>query len=143
MEFHRILIALDNGPGAERIALSGLQLARQFDAQVALVSIEDTSIYENDELTLRERDPLVERSQNSAQQMIIEKVFKDFPVKTFVEKGRPAEVIVRLSESWNADIIVLGTHGRKGLSHLIMGSVAEEVMRHSKKTLVIIPISAI
>ncbi|TBO43642.1 universal stress protein [Pedobacter kyonggii] len=65
----------------------------------------------------------------------------NIPVSTFIERGRPASVIIELSRSWNADMIVLGTHGRKGLSHLLMGSVAEEVMRNSSKPLVIIPIS--
>lgn len=59
----------------------------------------------------------------------------------FIERGRPASVIIRLSRFWNADMIVLGTHGRKWFSHFLMGSVAEEVIRNSSKPLIIIPIS--
>ncbi|MFC1225893.1 universal stress protein [Pedobacter sp. BG31] len=141
MECHKILIAIDDSPAAEHIAGSGYQLACQFGAEVALLSIEDTTIYDDDELSLRERDPLIERSSNTLQQYLINKIFKNVPVSTFIERGKPASVIIELSRSWNADMIVLGTHGRKGLSHLLMGSVAEEVMRNSSKPLVIIPIS--
>lgn len=141
MECHKILIAVDDSPSAEHIAQSGYQLACQFGAEVALVSIEDASVYDDWELSLRERDPLVERSSNTRQQELITKIFKNIPVSTFIERGRPASVIIRLSRSWNADMIVLGTHGRKGFSHFLMGSVAEEVIRNSSKPLIIIPIS--
>jgi nucleotide-binding universal stress UspA family protein len=48
------------------------------------------------------------------------------------ETVRPAEEIVRLAREEQADAIVLGTHGRSGLRHLLMGSVAEEVVRNAE-----------
>jgi nucleotide-binding universal stress UspA family protein len=56
-----------------------------------------------------------------------------------VERGKTFEVILKVAEEWNADLIVLGTHGRTGLSHLLTGSVAEKVIRHSTLPLYIIP----
>lgn len=46
--------------------------------------------------------------------------------------GDPASTIVRLAEEENADMIVMGTHGRTGLARFLMGSVAEAVVRHAK-----------
>ena len=43
--------------------------------------------------------------------------------------GRPADTIVRLARERNADLIVMATHGRTGLEHVVMGSVAEKVVR--------------
>jgi nucleotide-binding universal stress UspA family protein len=43
--------------------------------------------------------------------------------------GTPAEEIVRFADARDADLIVMGTHGRTGLAHLVMGSVAEHVVR--------------
>jgi nucleotide-binding universal stress UspA family protein len=43
--------------------------------------------------------------------------------------GRPAEAIVRLAEEWDVDLIVMATHGRTGLEHVFLGSVAEKVVR--------------
>lgn len=45
--------------------------------------------------------------------------------------GEPALAIVRLAEQENVDMIVIGTHGRTGLKRLLMGSVAESVVRHA------------
>jgi nucleotide-binding universal stress UspA family protein len=45
--------------------------------------------------------------------------------------GNPAEEIVKLASDEQADMIVMGTHGRTGLSRLVMGSVAEEVVRRA------------
>lgn len=45
------------------------------------------------------------------------------------EEGRAAAAIVRLAEESKADLIVMGTHGRSGLAHMLLGSVAEQVVR--------------
>jgi len=50
-------------------------------------------------------------------------------VSTLLRRGRPEEVIVEVAREMRADLIVLGTHGRTGLGHLALGSVAERVLR--------------
>ncbi|MGQ3683705.1 MAG: universal stress protein [Candidatus Loosdrechtia sp.] len=52
-------------------------------------------------------------------------------VETIVVKGVPFNEILNTSQEVGADIIVMGTHGRTGLSHVMMGSVAEKVVRKS------------
>ncbi|HSL81584.1 MAG TPA: universal stress protein, partial [Thermoanaerobaculia bacterium] len=47
-------------------------------------------------------------------------------------QGIPAEVIVRRAEELGADLIAMGTHGRSGLAHLLLGSTAERVVQHAK-----------
>lgn len=141
MEFHKILIAIDNNPSAEKIALNGLQLAKQLNAEIALVSIIDPDDPSDpDPATPRELDDMMEHNLNRSQRAVIESVFKKYPVKSFVQKGTPYKVILETAEKWGANIIVMGTHGRKGLPHLLLGSVAEDVIRHSKKTVVVIPV---
>jgi nucleotide-binding universal stress UspA family protein len=142
MEFHKILIAIDHNLSAERVALSGLKLAKQFNSEIALISIIDPdSIPDEDYPTTRELEDMMEHNLNRSQLNVIEKVFKGFPIKSFVEKGTPYKMIIETADKWGADIIVMGTHGRKGLPHLLLGSVAEDVIRHSKKTLIVIPVS--
>jgi nucleotide-binding universal stress UspA family protein len=48
-----------------------------------------------------------------------------------VAAGHPAETIVRLARELAVDLIVMATHGRTGVSHLLLGSVAEHVVRHA------------
>lgn len=55
----------------------------------------------------------------------------DVPVETRVLSGVPGPAIVAAAESCQADLIVMGTHGRKGVSRMLLGSVAEHVVRHA------------
>ena len=50
-------------------------------------------------------------------------------IEHFLEEGDPASVILKVAETTPCDLIVMGTHGRTGLSRLVMGSVAEAVVR--------------
>lgn len=50
---------------------------------------------------------------------------------TFAELGTPARTIVETARTGHHDLIVMGTHGRTGLSHMVLGSVAEKVVRHA------------
>jgi nucleotide-binding universal stress UspA family protein len=54
-----------------------------------------------------------------------------FRVETAVQNGDPRAVIIDYAATWKADLIVLGSHGRKGLDRLALGSVAEAVARHA------------
>jgi len=58
---------------------------------------------------------------------------------TAVRMGRPAEEIVAAGGKGKANLIVLGTHGRSGLSHLLMGSVSERVVRHATCPVLVVP----
>jgi universal stress protein A len=51
--------------------------------------------------------------------------------ETLVVSGDPAELVLNAARDLDADLIVIGTHGRKGLSHLVLGSVVERVVRES------------
>ena len=136
----KILIAIDDGPISEKVALNGLQLGQQLNAEIGVVSVIDISmVRRGDELTQDELEDTAKGELRQSQQTLIDKVFKDIKVSAFVEDGKPHEMILKVADEWGADLIVLGTHGRTGLKHLLMGSVAEKVMRHSAKPLVIIP----
>lgn len=55
----------------------------------------------------------------------------DVPLETVVVFGTPAERIVDMAKTIRADLIIMGTHGRSGLGRLLMGSVAEKVLRQA------------
>jgi nucleotide-binding universal stress UspA family protein len=54
--------------------------------------------------------------------------------------GEPAAEIVAYAEEWECDVIVLGTHARRGLERLVLGSVAEAVTRHARCPVLIVPV---
>ena len=51
---------------------------------------------------------------------------------TIVRFGNPVEEILKVSDEHAVDLVVMGTHGRTGLAHMLVGSVAERVVRTSK-----------
>jgi nucleotide-binding universal stress UspA family protein len=58
--------------------------------------------------------------------------FAGFKATSSVKEGDARSVILDLAETWRADLIVLGPHGRKGLDRFLMGSVSEAVARHAR-----------
>jgi universal stress protein A len=64
---------------------------------------------------------------------LAERLRKDgITATSFIRVGGPVDEIVRFADDEHADVIVMGTHGRTGLAHLLVGSVAERVVRVSK-----------
>jgi nucleotide-binding universal stress UspA family protein len=139
-EIKKLLVAIDEGPIAEKVAQGGLQLGLQLNAAIALVSIVDiSSLMIEGSAIPTDLVKIKKKEYMKIHQMLIEKIFKDHQVRTFIEEGKPYEAILKVAEVWEADLIVLGTHGRTGLTHLIMGSVAEKLIRHSEIPTLIIP----
>lgn len=140
MDFNKILIAVDDSPAAEKVALKGFQLGQQLNAEIALLSVIDTNFLATDGgVTPKEMADIIKRDSRKSQELIINKVFKDYKIWPFIEEGKPQEMILQVADEWAANLIVIGTHGKTGLFHLLMGSVAENVVRHSKIPVLIVP----
>jgi nucleotide-binding universal stress UspA family protein len=136
----KILIAIDEGPTSEKVVSRGWELAKQLNAAIALVSIVDnTAIMTDGGITPREMIDIIKKDYKRNQQLLINKMAANENILAFIEEGKPYETILKVADEWEADLIVLGTHGRTGLSHLLMGSVAENVIRHSLKPIFVIP----
>ena len=136
----RILIAVNNGPTSKKVASAGFQLAKKLKAEIALLSVVDTTgLLTEGGITAAEMATSIKTGLEKTEAKLIDKVFKKHKLHAFIEKGVVYKVILKTAEKLGTDIIVLGTHGRTGISHLLMGSVAEKVTRHSKKPLFIIP----
>ena len=70
------------------------------------------------------------RAASSAMQDIVARLKKKgVDGAGFVETGAPYDVILRVADEKKCDLIVMGTHGRSGVSHLLLGSVAEKIVR--------------
>ncbi|HET6430354.1 MAG TPA: universal stress protein [Phycisphaerae bacterium] len=76
-------------------------------------------------------DELLAAGRKQLDEFIADKIPDEVRVKTKVLSGRPFVEIIRFARQQGMDMIVLGTHGRTGLKHVLMGSVAEKVSRKS------------
>lgn len=133
MGFRRVLIALDESAAAAHASDVGVELARALGADAAFVyavdplaaaapdsGVPSAEILERD---AREGKDLLAR--NAAQSKL------EPPPAQFLRTGRPAHEIIGVAGEWHADVIVMASHGRGGVTRLLMGSVAEGVMRHA------------
>jgi nucleotide-binding universal stress UspA family protein len=76
--------------------------------------------------------PIVEKDRREQlEKLARERIPTAVRCETLVTSGDPAERVLETARGLGADLIVMGTHGRKGLGHLVLGSVAERVVRES------------
>lgn len=133
MSFRKILIAVDNSPIAARAAEVGAELAGNLHAQIALVhTIEPEQLFgPGVEIPRDELETALEKDSAQLMADLRASLPPGVPAQQFVEEGSPGEVIVKTAAEWGADAIVIGSHGRRGVTRAILGSVAEFVMRHA------------
>lgn len=65
-----------------------------------------------------------------------------YKVQTEVDEGDPKSKIVEDAGRWNADLIILGSHGRRGINRFLMGSVSDAVARHAHCAVQIVRVAA-
>jgi nucleotide-binding universal stress UspA family protein len=138
MPFQKVLIAVDSDPVALHAAEVGVELARAVGGQVALICVIDRSAVDA-AAPETPREDLLAEARDHARRVIAElgpkllgpKLAPGPDAQTFIPEGRPDEEIVKAAQLWPADLIVIGSHGRGGLGRVLLGSVAEAVMRHA------------
>lgn len=142
MNYKKILIAVDSSENSLNAAEKGMELVLQTHAAVAIVFVIDTSkALGNFDVGLLPGEALLALKKEAEQ--ILDQLAKMYPgtqLNQLMPEGYPREEILKTADTWQADLIVMGTHGRTGLSHLLMGSVAEYVIHHSKVPLLIVPL---
>jgi len=108
---------------------------------MALISVADIAfVMAEGGVTPREMTEMIKDDLKKVQKMLIKNIFKEQKVWSFIEEGTPADMIKKTCDEWEASLIVIGTHGRTGLSHILMGSVAERVIRHSPVPVLVVPV---
>ncbi len=157
MTIEKILIAIDDSAYAEHAAEYGFDIARKFNASVGVVNIIEPALMPQMTLgadpimamplqgTGIEEMELLEIQKNQSENIVditIKKFAGDMPVTHFTEYGSTADGIIECSHEFKADLIVIGTHSRTGLNRLLMGSVAEHVVRHSEVPVLVVPMKS-
>lgn len=137
--YQRILVAIDDSETSSRAVQEAARLARDQHAVLRLVYvIDEIALIGSAQVadpTAGEREwrtlggEILQRAQSaaSAEGATAESVL----LETENVEDRIAQAIMAEAKRWAADLVVAGTHGRGGLSHLLMGSVAEGIMRHT------------
>ena len=126
--FATVAIATDGSASVTRAAAMGIDLARRFDAQLVGISVIDTREVETAPAHLQAEleAALTERATAALDTLA---AMADAPIERVVERGRPAAAVIAAAERVGADLLVVGTRGRHGENRLLLGSVAERLVR--------------
>ena len=148
----KILISLDYEPSAQKVAEAGYNLAKAMNAQIILLHVTSNATYysypnyspimgfENVSSSLIQQET-TEQLINIAQKYLekSKEHLGDAAIQTIVQTGDYGDAILSTANDLQVDIIVLGTHSRRRLERILLGSVAEKVLHYSLIPLFIIP----
>lgn len=145
--FNKILVAVDGSQTSELALQEAIKLGKEFNAQLRIVHVVDEITLNLPENTGGDFLAVSESFRKAGQQIL------DKAEKTLHEAGlspevkllkietlghRVAEEIAKEAADWPAELIIIGSHGRRGFSRLLLGSVAEGVSRLAHTPVMII-----
>jgi nucleotide-binding universal stress UspA family protein len=133
-KLEHILVPLDFEPASETALEMAVSLAKSLGAKLTLVHVWELPIYPYMDFMLNsELISKVEDAATSRLKRALDRVQKELPsAESRLKTGMPFHGILEAIAETKADLVVMGTHGRRGLMHGIAGSVAEKVVRLSE-----------
>jgi nucleotide-binding universal stress UspA family protein len=135
--FNRILCAVDFSPTSLRAFETAVDLAARLGSEVHVMHVYQLPAYAMPDGGAFEIPPevqvgLTQQMEAHLKSFIKPKEGVNVTITPALYEGVPYVEIVRAAKEQGADLVVIGTHGHTGLSHLLMGSVAERVVRTSE-----------
>jgi len=139
----KILIALDYDETSQKVADAGFSLAKTMNADSVLLHvISENPVYYSSYLYMRELRVDILTDLKKSTQDFLDKTKKHLgeeSIQTVLKEGEIADSILETATELNADIIVMGSHSRKWLESIIMGSETEVVLKKTVIPLFIVP----
>jgi len=138
-----ILVATDFSDVSNHAAAYAVDLARQLGARVTFLHVYEIpaySYFDGAMLATSELTASLSIAADGAMATLLnEQKASGVLVDGIVRVGSPTDEVQRVAEEIKADLIVVGTHGRRGLARAFLGSVAEVVVRTSTRPVVVVP----
>lgn len=132
--YERILVPTDGSAGVERAIEQAVSLASVHGASVHAVFVVNTASFASLPMETSWEgvsDMLREDGEEALERVRAIAARHDVEVETALIEGTPSKEVVRYATEQGCDLIVMGTHGRGGIDRLLLGSVAERVVRGS------------
>ena len=135
-EIKKILFPVDLSEVSSKLAPDVIAMGQKFGAEIHLFFVAGsfekfTTFYIPHPSLQNFGDEVLKGGQKKLKEFV-EEFFSAYPkLKTVVVQGDPAEEILKYNASEKIDLVIMGTHGRKGLDRILFGSVANQVVQNS------------
>ena len=134
MEIHHILAPTDFSEYAQQAVTAAIELAQTFGAKLTVLHVVEPPSYLVDSHAFAHQAPLLLKALEEQAQQELDQLLSSIPgaqleITRRVLVGVPYQRIAERASAEQVDLIVMATHGRTGLRHLVLGSVAERVVR--------------
>ena len=145
--FKNILCPVDMHPRSKMALRKAINIAHQFNSKIVLLSIHEEFISKKQMIMSRvsvsslgdEFKKIATEAKNDMKNLVKELEADDIKCEYILRDGVPADIIVKLSNEMNIDLIVMGTNGRDSLSDYIVGSTTQKVVEKSKCPVLVMP----
>lgn len=134
LSFKIIVVPTDFSDHSLRAIPYAVDLAARYNARLKVIFVNEPSLQVSDvawvgvdERTLDSDH--VREARRHLEKLVLEQVPTDVPTDAEILSGNAVDEIIGFAREVNADLIVMATHGRGGVSHMLMGSTAEHVVR--------------
>jgi nucleotide-binding universal stress UspA family protein len=146
--YKRIMVAIDDSFATSKVLDSAIESARQHGAILAICHAIDETIFAQREAAIMLSSSLGQVTRNlkeSAKEFVDQAADTarkaGIEVETIIvesEQGHVAEMLADASAKWQADLLVVGTHGRRGVERFFVGSVAEKLVSKANTSLLLV-----
>jgi len=140
--FKRLLVPIDFSDASISAFSTALDLAAALAAEIRVIHIHQLQVpYVGDGgfyVPEMDEDEAQEERKKELDEFVKKHGSGDITIDSEVRLGDPETEINEVADEFQVDLIVMGTHGRSGLSHLLMGSVTENVIRHTNVPVMVV-----
>jgi nucleotide-binding universal stress UspA family protein len=130
--FDKLLFPTDGSDGAAAVFDHALDVAEAHDATVHVVNVADTTRESVTQIRGQVVDALEQAGAETVQEAATRAGDRGVPTVTEVLQGEPYRTIVDYAETYGIDLVIMPTHGRRGLERFLLGSTTERVLRRSE-----------
>jgi len=140
LKIRRILLPVDGSIYSEKAGERALLLAKNFKAEVHLMHVVELplELYETPAELVKLIETMTNEGEEIVRKMKVKFKEKGISAESYVLQGSVTEKILETAEKIEADLIVMGSHGKTGLKRLLLGSVTERVINFGKRPVLVV-----
>lgn len=125
-----VLLATDGSESAKKAEIAALKITQSYNIRIAALFVVNVP-------SATDRDELIKYGEKVLDEVVVDGKKMGVEVQKILKLGSPADTILNVAKSLKVHTIVIGSEGKKGLKRVLLGSVAENVVRNAECTVLV------